>query len=198
MRKTKCKSCNGTGRPGILLQCSDCQGTGEISVYTIQELREGKVAVSWDYTNYAAIPDIKQVMKIAFPNSASPSGVNRFYFCESGSGWVGRDNTNLPTQSVKIFLEEIEQENMDVKYEMPAHVQEDIIREQSEPSFKCGEEVEASDYEGSKHWTQELLYGCKNPKGGYVVFGLTGPLTYKYVRKASANHSHPITNSREV
>lgn len=103
MRKTKCKSCNGVGYP-LFQQCKECQGTGEISVYTIQELREGKVWCKNDGT----VEDLSKIFR------HGPKGMFKYYTFSDKvtTGILGTDSLSpdIQSQSVKIFLEEIEQQ----------------------------------------------------------------------------------------
>lgn len=147
MRKTKCKSCNGRGgimKLGEDIGCSDCQGTGEISVYTIQELRDGKVVAKSDGDAEISA----RVMNYADKTNGNWAGYKAYYWFENGIGTsAGERPKNLPIQSVKIFLEEIEHEEKE-QYanerglvNRHAGFKADPIVE--EPEFKWGEWVES-------------------------------------------------------
>lgn len=147
MRTTKCKSCNGRGiKPDLADQdleyCLDCSGTGEISVYTIQELREGKVAIR-DHTKEELI-ELFHYMNVEDMNLF---GYLPYYYILHGK-YCGTVRTDLPTQSVKIFLEEIEQKErqptLDEYIKNNPMITEEQKREIFEPEFKWGEEVEFS------------------------------------------------------
>src|ERR1700749_2666031 len=95
MRKTKCKSCNGVGtilNPGFDYPCTTCQGTGEISVSTIQELREGRVLADVQDLSYEEIRDF--LFKI-FPHDSSLMSTTlcKYYgrdvYCENIGLWMG-------------------------------------------------------------------------------------------------------------
>ena len=180
MRKTKCKSCNGGWVPGVL-ENSKCPAKcdhGEISVYTIQELRDGKVAV----INDGSICDLMAVLKMAFPSDVvPPDGSYKFYWASDNNlTWWSGYKTDLPTQYVKIFIEEIEQEDKEVCtntfYCSPAKTKNDDgtcancglpkpdkveqfgKTEQLEPEFKWGEEVEVEGH----NWVKAIYY-CPDP-----------------------------------
>lgn len=114
MRKTKCKSCNGGQyeSTGGFKTCDYCDGTGQIEVFTIQELREGKVKTFSD-GNFA---ELIKLVAIVFPEekeTLSNKDKFLFYNFQDNELWTASSmiDSPKPTQSVKIFLEEIEQEN---------------------------------------------------------------------------------------
>lgn len=186
MRKTKCKECiNGVVSEEY--KCEYCQGTGEISVYTIQELRDGKVVAKSDGDAEISA----RVMNYADKTNGNWAGYKAYYWFENGIGTsAGERPKNLPIQSVKIFLEEIEQEEKEVCtntfYCSPAKTRSDDgtcancglpkpdkveqfgKTEQLEPEFKWGEEVECSN--DGKNW-YKITYCCIHPlvKGLYIV-----------------------------
>jgi hypothetical protein len=71
-------------------------------MYTIQDLKEGKCAVINDGT----IGELTKVLKEAFPKDVEPIGNYQYYKSFHGYDWVGRDECEIPTQSVKDFLKE--------------------------------------------------------------------------------------------
>lgn len=78
----------------------------ETQTYTIQDLRDGKVAV----INNGSAKDLSKVIKMAFPNDLE---INEGYFLYYFKGnfkdnWDCDNKTDLPTQSVKVFLKEIQ------------------------------------------------------------------------------------------
>lgn len=113
MRQTKCKECKGAGYPNFN-QCKTCKGTGEISVFTIQEFREGKVVLQSEGNK----DEVIKVVNIAWPNTGLV-GTSDYYGIGVDGNWYASSELsfwpNLPTQSVKIFLEEIEQEEKENK-----------------------------------------------------------------------------------
>lgn len=163
MRKTKCKSCNGVGYP-MFNQCKDCQGTGEISVYTIQELRAGKVVAHRDGSK----DDVKKLFQFVLNDFPGMNGDSSYYWVERRNWSASKQPPdNRPTQSVKIFLEEIEQEEEEKQQYATYHglvnrhagFKADPIIEK--PEFKWGEEVEWSAYEGAGYVPGTYL--CRNP-----------------------------------
>jgi len=71
--------------------------------YTIQDLSEGKVAVTHDGT----LEQLKKVLKLAFPlDKSEPSGSCKYYRKYRNSYWHGFEATDLPIQSVKDFLDQ--------------------------------------------------------------------------------------------
>ena len=89
----------------------------ETQTYTIEDLRQGRVAVINDGT----IDDLDRVLYNAFPNDNSFDQLLQMNFFKPNDKFIRnyivlffdkwfRDNeTDLPTQSVKVFLKEIEQ-----------------------------------------------------------------------------------------
>jgi hypothetical protein len=183
MRKTKCKECKGDGWKILHeTKCDQCQD-GEISVFTIQELRKGKVAVLNDSTRnhliklleYAFPDNLITLLEYAFPdNPINPGGDGERYCSDPNRpyNWTSHRgyNSNLPTQSVKIFLEEIEKEEKMKQKIVCAnkmcdgeciecnHMEKVSVEE---PEFKWGKEVE---------WTSRIdlpycpgTYLCRHP-----------------------------------
>lgn len=74
--------------------------------YTIQDLKDGKVAVKNDGT----IEELREVIKKAFPKTYLLAGSYLYYFRYSPDEWDCYDTTTLPTQSVKDFLSEYPKE----------------------------------------------------------------------------------------
>lgn len=55
---------------------------------------------------------MQKVLKYCFPRQSSKTSASFKYYCTSPkceTDWICKDLTNLPTQSVKVFLKEIEQ-----------------------------------------------------------------------------------------
>ena len=75
-------------------------------LHTIQDLKDGKVAV----VNDGTVEELETVMIYAFPMDANVSGTREFYRAgHGGNTWdIGRGN--LPTQSVKNFLVQLPKE----------------------------------------------------------------------------------------
>ncbi len=184
MRKTKCKECKGSA----VVRCHHCQG-GEISVFTIQELRQRKVMAFIDGLSRDEMQDF---LRKAFPDD---KGVMSFGLCNfygldpdvrTGICWLGINETSLPTQSVKIFLEEIEQEEKyrDLKMQIPLGELQPKSEHQEEPEFKWGEDVEVSD--DDENWRMEIprFYGCKSLDGRHIILiGKGTPQVWVHVRK---------------
>lgn len=77
--------------------------------YTINDLREGRVAVINDGT----LEELTQVLSVAFPQVRKrPSGERTYYeaLIAGRITWYGTDHIDNTTQSVKVFIEEIEGE----------------------------------------------------------------------------------------
>ena len=76
--------------------------------YTIKDLSEGRCAVINDGT----LEDLDRVLKLAFPQDPNKVvGACKFYFSIISTRWSATDDydyLNLPTQSVKLFLEELD------------------------------------------------------------------------------------------
>lgn len=77
-------------------------------LYTIKDLANGLVAVKNDGT----LEELRKVIKLAWPNDIKTGGCYRFYYknCAKNEYWPS-DSTDLPKQSVKDFLKQI---NMNV------------------------------------------------------------------------------------
>ena len=72
-------------------------------MFTIEDLSKGNCAVINDGT----LEELREVLKLAFPNDEGIVCVNyEFYFVSRSHNtvWVYGNSTNLPTQSVKDFL----------------------------------------------------------------------------------------------
>ena len=72
--------------------------------YTIEDLREGRVAVKHD----DSLELLTKVLKMAFPNDTEPNGIVEYYFAHSNNNyWRSSeyDTFDLPVQSTKDFLE---------------------------------------------------------------------------------------------
>lgn len=73
--------------------------------FTIKDLAEGRCAVKNDST----LEELNKVLKAAFPSSGrAVCGDNPFYYKYIDGFWTSWYETELPTQSVKDFLEELE------------------------------------------------------------------------------------------
>lgn len=70
--------------------------------YTIEDLKNGKCAVINDGT----VEELREVLKLAFPKSPTPTGYNIYYERFNEFSWTDLHNTCLPTQSVKDFLKQ--------------------------------------------------------------------------------------------
>ena len=68
-------------------------------MFTIEDLKQGKCAVINDGT----LEELREVLRLAFPNSNSTDGLYKFYYAKYNA-WNCDDSCNLPTQSVKDFL----------------------------------------------------------------------------------------------
>ena len=68
-------------------------------MFTIEDLKQGKCAVINDGT----LEELREVLKLAFPNSSSTDGLYKFYYARYNA-WNCVDSCSLPTQSVKDFL----------------------------------------------------------------------------------------------
>lgn len=186
MRKTKCKSCNGNtiGSNGPGSECAHCTD-GEISVYTIQELREGKVWCKNDGTKEDAE---KFLRYIGFPDYNPYGGC---YGKNSADEWMCYPYTDRPTQSVKIFLEEIEQEEEEKQQYATYH---GLVNRHAgfkanpiieKPEYKWGEEVDSSMHSDFS-WSSKRVYCCPdpiNPGFHIVICESEGVDSYAYVRK---------------
>lgn len=87
-----------------------------IKLYTIQDLKDGKVEVINDGT----VKELNRVLKSAFPNCYESSGTYRFYVASgSQNGWRGSPVSLLPTQSVKDFLVQLPKEEPTHRIEFP-------------------------------------------------------------------------------
>jgi hypothetical protein len=76
----------------------------ETQTYTIEDLRNGKVAV----VNDGTVEELDKVVKYAFDWFVKEDESNRYLF-KMGVKYGTSNGTDLPTQSVKVFLKEIEQ-----------------------------------------------------------------------------------------
>lgn len=85
-----------------------CAGNHFQKLYTIQDLRNGKVAV----VNDGTLEELKKVLDLSNPDdNFSIKGSYSIYEC-AGKYWGGVDRTNLPTQSVKDFLVQLPKEGV--------------------------------------------------------------------------------------
>lgn len=75
-------------------------------LYTIQDLKDGKVAVENDGT----VEDLNKVLISAFPDDVGSSGLNLIYERVKEGEWGGRADSSLPNQSVKDFLAQLSKE----------------------------------------------------------------------------------------
>lgn len=77
-------------------------------LYTIQDLRDEKVAV----VNDGTVEELQEVIRIAFGDiGMKPSGDYSYYKRgDISTGWLPSNKTNLPTQSVKDFLVQLPKE----------------------------------------------------------------------------------------
>ena len=71
-------------------------------LYTIQDLRDGKVAV----VNNGTLGDLNKVLVYTFEDEFTSSGDYRYYY-ENDGEWRASDDVSLPTQSVKDFLAQL-------------------------------------------------------------------------------------------
>lgn len=71
--------------------------------FTIKDLMEGRCAVK----NDGSLQDLIKVLTLAFPDDVQPKGLRPFYFRSriSSERWNSSDTVNIPSQSVKLFLE---------------------------------------------------------------------------------------------
>lgn len=96
-------------------------------IYTLEDLREGKVAC----VNDGTIQQLKEVLHHCYPDDEYYGGWHcKYYFTGNKGRWIDRNETDLPTQSVKLF-----------------HSQ--LIKEHE---FKFGDKVLAWDFEGSTRY----------------------------------------------
>lgn len=72
--------------------------------FTIKDLAEGKCAVK----NDGSVEELNKVLKAAFPIDIKAVGNAAFYRKLRVGHWIGKEIIELPIQSVKDFLEEIE------------------------------------------------------------------------------------------
>lgn len=88
----------------------------EEKAYTLEDLKEGRVAVINDGT----VEELFKLLKFAFPNDTAwifsnkvenfntCFGRKKYFIAENKQEWFYYDKTELPTQSVKVFLKELE------------------------------------------------------------------------------------------
>lgn len=75
-------------------------------MFTIEDLSKGRCAVINDGT----LEQLHEVMKLAFPNDVGIVCANyKFYFASNSNNniWDYSNSTNLPTQSVKDFINKV-------------------------------------------------------------------------------------------
>ena len=68
-------------------------------MFTIEDLKQGRCAVINDGT----LEELREVLKLAFPNSNSTDGLYKFYYAKHNA-WNCVNNCSFQTQSVKDFL----------------------------------------------------------------------------------------------
>lgn len=78
------------------------------NIYTIQDLKDGKVAV----VNDGTVDELDSIIKVSFNSTQMLVGERRFYMKHSHGikYWNSHDTTDLPTQSVKDFLVQLPKE----------------------------------------------------------------------------------------
>lgn len=89
-----------------------------IKPYTINDLREGRVAVINDGT----VDELNKVLEYAFPiDGGGSNGKYKYYYVseEDKDQWELDDEVTIPTQSVKVFIEEIDKPNVRLKIKVP-------------------------------------------------------------------------------
>jgi hypothetical protein len=69
-------------------------------MFTIKDLSEGKCAVINDGT----LEELWEVLSLAFPNDKAEAHGTHNYYLKYRNGWKAQLKTDLPTQSVKLFL----------------------------------------------------------------------------------------------
>lgn len=79
--------------------------------YTIQDLREGKVALHNDEDSAESLVKLKKVLQEAFPEDDSPIiGTSEYYFLWTGSEHLWQCNSkideNIPAQKLDLFIED--------------------------------------------------------------------------------------------
>jgi hypothetical protein len=84
-----------------------CAGNHFQKLYTIQDLKDGKVAVENDGT----VEDLNKVLISAFPDDVGSNGLNLIYERVKEGECGGRADSSLPTQSVKDFLAQLSKED---------------------------------------------------------------------------------------
>lgn len=77
-------------------------------IFTCKDLSEGRVACINDGT----IDELRKVLNFCFPNDKFETfGSNSYYYLMNKIGdWDSSEKTDFPTQSVKVFLKEIEEQ----------------------------------------------------------------------------------------
>ena len=138
-----------------------------VKLYTIQDLKDGRVAVENDGT----VEDIINVVKHCF--NAKVYGNAKYYF--ENDGWDAGKRTGLPIQSVKDFLVQLPKEEEEIW------------------APKVGEKVEFKSFTSSAEWSvAEYLATDKRCKEPYALtytsktggkFILTSPIIRQIPKK---------------
>lgn len=150
--------------------------------YTIKDLSEGRCAV----VNDGTVEELREVLEEAFPEwrgfnrVITPSSkvvyASSVHEIDSGGWWLEYETT-LPTQSIKLFIEELRGEISREEYES-------MLAEKFEGATawqpKEGEMVEVSD--DGKGWVKRVYVG--NLQGWNIVAIANGdvPVGYKHIR----------------
>lgn len=130
-------------------------------IFTIEDVRNGKCAIENDGTEQ----QLNRILNYGYGygnRTGIVSGHAKYYFnCDILNSWSCDNTTDLPTQSVKLFLSQIEGEK---EYEVCYDSADWMILGYKEPETewqpKWGEEVEVS-YEGGA-WVNKIFVGI-NP-----------------------------------
>ena len=85
-----------------------------MKIYKIKDVTEGICAIEDDGT----LEDLNRVLKAAFPEDENFASMLNEYYLRSRSGWkwTSYNNTELPKQSVKLFIKELEEMKEDVEW----------------------------------------------------------------------------------
>lgn len=112
--------------------------------YTISDLSNGVCAV----VNDGDLKDLRKVLKAAFPKDYCViDGVSDFYCKGKGDRWISCYKHDLPTQSVKLFLAELEKH-------------EPITSINVGDEFMCIKDV-VMDLDGEITYTKGRIYVCE-------------------------------------
>lgn len=71
--------------------------------FTIKDLAEGRCVI----VNNGSVEDLNEVLRAAFPDDTDFYAGNEPYYYGDDGCWIGIRETNLPTQSVNDFMEEL-------------------------------------------------------------------------------------------